>query len=177
MNDHSERPQPQPRLEEYAFTGRDKPWLVHVDVYLKSDADPRNPEFSVASYLPEEVHGDEKYLIFKNNCRPGFEILFQLHDLTNKGYTFPKRDADAVWSKTGDDCPGEDWAQNEVFEAPKVIERDPTILRVRFQNGPGSSGNGIGRFRYTLNVTTTGDEPYLHLDPGGTGSNGPTSAR
>src|ERR1044071_7835115 len=71
------------------------PWLVQVDVYLDS-ADPL--QFHIESCLPQETRNfggkNEKYLVFNNNCRPGFRIVFQLHDLTNPdptapGYRFP----------------------------------------------------------------------------------------
>src|SRR6476661_5163336 len=86
------------------------PWIVYVDVYLKSVSP---LDFEIKSCLPTEKRNvggkDDNYLIFDNSFRPGFLIFFQLHDLTGTGekYRFPKRDDDAVWSHYGDVCPDE----------------------------------------------------------------------
>jgi hypothetical protein len=152
-----------------------EPWLVQVDVYLDS-ADPL--KFHIESCLPQETRNfggkDENYLVFNNNCRPGFKIVFQLHDLTNtdpdtKGYRFPHRADDAVWSKKADECPRE-YCEEKVFEPIRVIEPDGTALVVEFKNQKVND-KPIGDFRYTLNLIKDGAEP-LQLDPGGTGNNG-----
>ena len=174
MDEHSKGPQPQPQAEERGLQNGD-PWLVQVDVYLEDDTT-TPPTFRVESCLPNKVRQfggrDEKYLVFENNLRPGFKILFQLHDLTTHGgYTFPRRPDDAVWSKIGEDCPHAGTSEgNEVFDPVRIIEPDRTTLVVRFENT-----NPIGDFRYTLNVTKTGERPFLELDPGGTGMNGQSS--
>lgn len=169
MDDYSKGKDPQPSMEARGLA-KNEPWQVQVDVYLEDDStDP--PKFRVESCLPHKIRDfkgkDEKYLVFHNNHRPGFRILFQLHDLTAGGaYRFPKVARDAVWSKIGDECPRKgSWEKSEVFNVERVSNE--TLLVVRFENE-----RIIGDFRYTLNVTKTGDQPYLELDPGGTGMNG-----
>jgi hypothetical protein len=150
----------------------DQPWQVQVDVYLEDDSDPADPKFHIECPLPWTDVGGEKYLRFENRCRPGFEILFHLHDLTGKGYTFPKREDEAVWSKIGNDCPDEAWGKNEVFNPQRVVQPDQLTLVVRNDNDKKENGDPVGHFRYTLNVTLGGRKPYLHLDPGGDDQNG-----
>lgn len=152
--------------------GKDKPWIVYVDVYLHSDVP---GDFNIESCLPthKHTHGgkEEDYLVFDNHKRPGFTILFQLHDETGQGYRFPDSNADAVWSRYGNECPAgpNNDPNKDVFEDAEVIESDQTILKVRYRNQPA---HPPAHFRYTLNVTTDGKTPYLALDPGGTGNNG-----
>jgi hypothetical protein len=152
-----------------------EPWLVQVDVYLDS-VDPLS--FHLESCLPQDVRNfggkEEKYLVFNNNCRPGFKILFELHDLTNtdpttKGYRFPHRADDAVWSQPGNECPRE-YCDDKVFEPVRVVEPDGATLVVEFKNEK-RNGQPVGDFRYTFNITQDGAQP-LQLDPGGTGNNG-----
>ena len=91
--------------ENQGLKGPTEPWKVQVDVYLEDDTtDP--PTFRIESCLPsyEEKPGDN-ILVFHNNGRPGFQMIFHLHDRTDKGYRFPRQESDAVWSKIGDDCP------------------------------------------------------------------------
>jgi hypothetical protein len=153
-----------------------EPWLVQVDVYLDS-VDPLG--FRIKSCLPLESRyfagKEEEYLVFNNHCRPGFKIIFELHssdtDPDTQGYRFPHRADDAVWSQKGDECPRE-YHDDKVFEPVRVIEPDGTSLVVEFKNEK-VNGNGIGDFRYTLNLVKDGAQP-LELDPGGTGNNGNT---
>ena len=150
-----------------------KPWAVQIDVYLDDDSGPK-PQFRVMSCLQSyENDCGDTYVVFENKCRPGFEIIFQLHDLTGKGYTFPKDADDAVWSKMGDDCPDEAWskdkryAESRVFTPLRVMQPDQLSLVVKNDNEKKADGNPIGRFKYTLNVGKGGAKPYLPLDPGG----------
>lgn len=183
MNDDTTGPQPQPSqraqgagLSEFqAGMPKGEPWLVQVDVYLDS-VDPL--AFHLESCLPQEERNfggkDEKYLIFNNNWRPGFKILFELHDLTNddpdaKGYRFPHRPDDAIWSQRGEACPRE-YCEDKVFQPVRVIEPDGATLVVEFKNEK-VNGKAIGDFRYTFNLIKDGAQP-LQLDPGGTGNNG-----
>lgn len=173
------KPQSEARVHKRAIAkGPNERWKVQVDVYLKDDTT-NPPEFRVESALPSypEKPGDN-ILVFNNNGRPGFEILFHLHDLTGKGYRFPRNRDDAVWSKIGDECPEmEPDEADRVFRPVRVFEPDGDKLIVENDNEKKRDGNPIGRFRYTLNVTTkeNGTGPYLHLDPGGDDMNGPTS--
>jgi hypothetical protein len=161
----------------------EQPWQVQIDVYLEDDAsDP--PKFSIECPLPSyEVKSDDpkqpakKYIKFENKHRPGFDILFHLHDGTGKGYKFPRRAEDAVWSRTGEDCPDEAWSQCDeykncmVFQPRRVVQPDQMTLVVYNENDK-RQGEPIGRFSYTLNVGIGGEKPYLHLDPGGDDQNG-----
>lgn len=174
MDEHSQAPQPKLAAQDHRL-GAHEPWLVHVDVYLEDDTT-TPPQFRIESCLPGEPRNGERYLVFENHYRPGFRIMFQLHDLTEQGYTFPRSANEAVWSKRGNDCPGEDWAKNDVFAPRWVIEPDLTELVVDFANGRDEKGEPVGDFRYTLNVTKKGGQ-LLHLDPGGTGMNGDTLMR
>jgi hypothetical protein len=159
---------------EHGGLGVHEPWLVQVDVYLSDDTtDP--PEFQIESCLPRVTHTvgnkNEEYLVFDNHWRPGFRILFQLHDMTNmddpaNGYRFPHQAKDAVWSQQGDKCPTEHCTP-EVFVPVRVMEPDGTTLVVDFRNE-----TNIGKFRYTLRVTKDDGQNFLELDPGGTGNNG-----
>lgn len=185
MDDRLGTPQPQPgqgqsehaqgaRLSEReGGMNKGEPWLVQVDVYLDSV----NPlKFHVESCLPQEVRDvggkQEKYLVFNNNCRPGFKIIFQLHlssAAEAQGYRFPHRGDDAIWSQKKDECPVA-YCDDKVFEPLRVIEPDGTSLVVEFKNEK-VNGRAIGNFRYTLNLVKDGADT-LHLDPGGTGNNG-----
>jgi hypothetical protein len=183
MDDHTKGPPPQPaeraqgeRLSELeGGIPKGDPWLIQVDVYLDSV----NPlAFHLESCLPQEVRNfggkNEKYLVFNNNCRPGFRILFELHDLTNEdpnasGYRFPHKADDAVWSQKKDECP-RDYCDDKVFEPVRVVEPNGTTLVVDFKNEK-VDGQPVGDFRYTLNLIKDGAQP-LQLDPGGTGNNG-----
>ena len=149
-------------------------WKVQVDVYLEDDTtDP--PRFRIETCLPcYDAKPGDKIMVFNNNGRPGFEIHFHLHDLTMQGYRFARSRDDAVWSRIGDDCPTTE--AHEVFEVERVVEPDGTMLVVRNENDRRNN-KPLGRFRYTLNVTTTGREPYLPLDPGGDDLNGPRTLR
>jgi hypothetical protein len=158
----------------------EKPWQVQIDVYLKND-DP--VEFSIEcpleSYEVEDAKvGTKKYVVFKNNHRPGFDILFHLHDLTGKGYKFPRRPEDAVWSKIGEDCPDEAWSKHHdyddcrVFDPSRVVMPEQLTLVVHNENDKKPDGKPIGRFSYTLNVGINGERPYIPLDPGGDDQNG-----
>jgi hypothetical protein len=169
MDEHSTGPaQPSPMAASPAQPAQ-KPWSVQIDVYLESDGP--NPKFHVESCLPfDPAVTTEKILVFRTNHRPGFDILFQLHDLTGKGYRFPKRADDGVWSKKGGTCPNT--AAHEVFQPIRVIEPDRTALVVHNENPGDEKGGAIGKFRYTLNVTTTDGAPFLPLDPGGDDQNG-----
>lgn len=156
-----------------------KPWQIQIDVYLDDDSGPK-PQFRVKSCL-QSYKGDcgDTYVVFENNCRPGFEIVFQLHDLTGKGYTFPKDADDAIWSRIGTDCPDEAWTrdkekylENRVFRPIRVMQPDQMSLVVMNDNDRKADGNPIGKFKYTLNVGKDGAKPYLPLDPGGDDQNG-----
>ena len=138
------------------------PWTVEVDVHLKSDSCP--PDFTIESFL-KEGRGDR--LVFNNAGRPGFNIVFRLHDETGKGYRFPSHQQrkDAVWSQLGANCcpTSERW---EVFE-PKRVFDDEMALTVYNPNPSPAQGD----FTYTLRVTADGTN-YLELDPGGLNQNG-----
>jgi len=165
MNNHITGLQPTAELQGLA---QGEPWQVQVDVYL----DRVHPlKFRVESCLPQQMKKGEKYIQFDNNFRPGFRILFQLHDMTDSGYTFPAKAEDGVWSRVGDECPDETWASDpdykkyKVFDPERVINSQTTLV-VRFENK-----TQIGDFRYTINVVNDRGDT-LHLDPGGTGNNG-----
>lgn len=169
MADDARGPEPKHWMELRAIP-KGEPWQVQVDVYLEC-VDPL--QFRVESCLPQKMANGIKYLIFENNLRPGFKILFQLHDLTRTdptqaGYTFPKRADDAIWSTRKDECPRQ-YCDDKVFQPERVVEPDRTTLVVRFEND-----ERINNFRYTLNVVKDGAEPLM-LDPGGTGMNGQSS--
>jgi|tagenome__1003787_1003787.scaffolds.fasta_scaffold20985721_2 hypothetical protein len=144
-------------------TGRGK-WQVPVDVYLVS-ADPLR--FHIESPIQSAPDTD---LIFHNNCHPGFEVVFTLHDQTGdpNGYSFEKHKEDAVWSQLGEGeaaCPkSEIWT---VFK-PLRVSDDRTTLAVINEN----SGEAVGPFQYALNVTNGSRK--LSLDPGGNNMNGST---
>jgi hypothetical protein len=138
------------------------PWTVEIDVYLTSDADPDHPVFEIDSFLKDEAD----LLRFHNKGRPGFKVVFHLHDETGCGYHFsgPPRVREAVWSQVGKACPtAPAW---EVFEPIKIFN-DGMSLVVRNENPSPPQGE----FRYTLRVTTGGGK-YLALDPGGFNQNG-----
>jgi hypothetical protein len=139
-----------------------QPWTVEVDVYLKSDATP--PDFEIESFLKS---GPDGRLVFNNCGRPGFNVVFRLHDETGLGYHFPSppRLNDACWSQRGGDaCPHSEIM--EIFDPVRVFD-DGTALTVRNENPCPAQGE----FTYTLRVTK-GDGSYLELDPGGLNQNG-----
>lgn len=176
MNDDSKGHSRGARLSEMeGGAPKGEPWLVQVDVYLDS-VDPL--AFHLESCLPQEVRNfggkNENYLVFNNHCRPGFKILFELHDLTNtdptaNGYRFPHKADDAIWSQRGDECPRQ-YCKDIVLEPVRVVEPNGTTLVVEFKNEK-LNDQPVGDFRYTLNVMKDGAQP-LQLDPGGTGNNG-----
>lgn len=146
------------------------PWPVDIDVYLYDDTNP--PRFEVVSTLPID-HSDpeDPLLIFDNKGRPGFELRFHLYDQTEKGYRFPIDKDHAVWSIIADKgCPTEE--VDQVLKPVRVTQPNGTTLVVKNDNAE-KDGAPIGKFRYTLNVSTTGRAPYLPLDPGGVDQNGP----
>lgn len=138
------------------------PWTVDVDVFITADGNP--PKFEIQSYLQS---GPDKLLRFENNGRPGFKVLFQLHDQTGSGYTFAPKARDAISSKCGSypgTCPGP--GSDEVFKPVRIV--GGTTLVVNNPNPHPAQGT----FGYTLFVTKTGDKPYQALDPGGENQNG-----
>ena len=140
------------------------PWTVEVDVYLKADTDP--PDFEVESFLKNGPDGD---LVFNNCGRPGFNIVFRLHDETGLGYHFPgpPRLNNAVWSQRGGDaCPDSQvW---EIFDPVRVFDDDMALVVYNQNPSPAQ-----GAFTYALRVTKD-DREYLRLDPGGLNQNGNT---
>lgn len=137
-----------------------QPWTVEVDVYLKDDSNP--PKFEIESFL----NGPDDKLVFRNSGRPGFNIVFRLHDETHHGYRFPGPPdlKEACWSQLGSACPTQGvW---DVFDPVRVFEGG-MALTVRNENPCPSQGE----FTYTLRVTRD-DEHYLALDPGGFNQNG-----
>lgn len=169
-----EDPNAQYEEEDSRRMAPEKPWAVEVDVYLQDDSDP--PVFQVVSTLPiDNSNPQDELLIFENKGRPGFEIRFHLYDQTGKGYRFPTTEDDAVWSIIADSgCPMSE--AHEVFEPIRVTEPNGTMLVVRNDNSQ-QAGGAIGKFRYTLNVSTNGRAPYLPLDPGGVDQNGPRTLK
>lgn len=149
------------------------PWPVDIDVYLYDDTDPDG--FEIVSTLPiDSSDPNDPLLIFENKGRPGFKLLFHLHDQTGKGYRFPDAADDAVWSVIDESaCPTEE--SHAVFK-PLRVRENGTLLVVENGNDK-KNGEPIGHFRYTLNVSTTGRAPYLPLDPGGVDQNGPRTVR
>lgn len=152
----------QPKMQN---TTSKEPWTVEVDVHLKSDDDPNNPLFTIGSVIKKGSGADGK-LVFNNNGRPGFKLLFEFHDDTRKGYTFPAREQDAVWSQLGANaCPrSQVW---DVFEPVKVFA-DGKKLTVRNPNPSPAQGE----FTYSLRVTKDNGKTFLLLDPGGVNENG-----
>ena len=144
-----------------------RPWLVEIDVYLDADTNP--PRFRLQSALPSKNPGSsDPEFVFENRGRPGFELRFNFYDQTGKGYQFPDELDDTIWSALGDRCP--DSRMHEVLEPKRLI--DPTSVLVKNDN-PRKNGAGLGPFKFTINVTTTGKKPYLPLDPTGDDRNGP----
>ena len=141
----------------------DGPWTVEVDVYLRSDSNP--PEFDIHSAL--ECNNDDR-LVFNNRGRPGFTVIFNLHDLTGRGYRFPDNEREAVWSQLGSDCPKT--AVAEVLK-PKRVINDGMSLVVKNKN----VDEVVGEFTYTLRVTN--GREWRDLDPGGLNQNGHTTYR
>ena len=163
----------QPSLEEddQRRLAPGNPWPVDIDVYLYEDTDP--PRFEVVSTLPiDDSDSNDPLLIFDNKGRPGFELRFHLYDQTEKGYRFPIAKDDAVWSIIADTgCPTSE--AHQVLKPVRVTQPNGTMLVVENANEE-KDGAPIGKFRYTLSVSTTGRAPYLALDPGGVDQNGPT---
>lgn len=153
---------------------KERPWQVQVDVYLESDDDPDKPVFRIESSLPSHrLETGEKCLVFENNHRPGFTILFHLHDQTTSGYRFPPDADDAVRSRIGDKCPDDQWTKNEVFRPLRVIDSGETLV-VYNENGK-RDGEPIDRFWYALRVFKDGNSKPLLLDPPGDNTNGQQS--
>lgn len=167
-----EGPNPQSECEEQDSRrmAPEKPWAVELDVYLYEDSDP--PKFEVVSTLPtDKTDPEDPLLIFENKGRPGFELRFHLYDQTGKNYRFPLHEDDAVWSIVAESgCPSSE--AHEVLKPLRVTEPNGTMLVAKNENDQ-KNGQPIGKFRYTLNVSTTGRAPYLSLDPGGVDQNGP----
>ena len=181
-NGHSDEREERENACFVALAKPEQPWQVQIDVYLEDDqSDP--PKFSIECPLPAyEVKSDpplppKQYIRFENKHRPGFDILFHLHDLTGKGYKFPRSAEEAVWSRIGEECPDEAWSKHDgykdcmVFEPIRVVQPDQMTLVV-FNENDKRNGAPIGRFSYTLNIGIDGQKPYLHLDPGGDDQNG-----
>jgi len=142
-------------------------WAVDVYVYLHSETP---GDFTVESYLQSEPNSSN--LVFYNRYHPGFDVTFHLVDETGLGYRFPQppNRQDGIWSQLGTGCPSSEvW---DIFEKHRIT--------VGPQGGTLTAHNpnvepAVGEFRYTLNVSRTGNPPYLPLDPGGTNNNGSTS--
>ena len=136
------------------------------------EADTNPPKFRIVSTLPlDKSDPNDPLLIFDNKGRPGFELRFHLYDQTEKGYRFPIAKDDAVWSiiaETG--CPTSE--AHQVLRPIRVTQPNGTMLVVENDNSE-RDGAPIGKFRYSLNVSTTGRAPYLLLDPGGVDQDGP----
>jgi hypothetical protein len=185
-NGHSDEPESRENACFVELAAKEKPWQIQIDVYLVDDkTDP--PKFTIECQLPSyEVKSDDprqppkKYIVFENKHRPGFDILFHLHDETENGYKFPRRADEAVWSRAGEDCPDEAWSKHKdydscrVFDPIRVVEPDLMTLVVHNENDKKPDGNKIGRFSYTLTVEAVidGQKRVLHLDPGGDDQNG-----
>jgi hypothetical protein len=161
---------PEPEMT-FSPDAKSKPWQIEIDVILHSDQDAKNPDFTIASTLPCKDPGADKPVYeFYNRGRDGFDILFRLHDQTGKGYRFPDDPVDAVWSAEDEaNCPAD--RMHQVFKPRRVIEGG--VVAVVWNENPDRGGKGIGRFAYTLNVTTDGRKPFLRLDPIGDDRNGP----
>lgn len=164
----------EPQYEQEAIERRlpkGQPWEVDIDVYLYDASDPKDG-FKVKSVLPIEIDDSDppiEYIIFENKGRPGFKLLFHLHDETGQNYQFAENKDDAIWSREGDDkCPDE--AEHAVLEPVRV--KDGTLLVVKNENDE-KDGKKIGKFRYTLRVGKGGKPPYIPLDPGGVDQDGP----
>ena len=147
------------RYTDTEEAARFEPWTVEVDVHLLEASNP--PKFCIESFLKDP---DDK-LVFNNNGRPGFKIVFHLHDETGEGFRFPEeRDKDeAVWSQLGSTCP-----KRKVLDVLKPIRifDDGTKLTVHNPNPHPPQGE----FTYTLRVTN--GRKWLDLDPGGVNQNG-----
>jgi hypothetical protein len=142
-------------------------WAVDVFVYLHSQTP---GDFTVESYLQSDPGSSN--LVFYNRHHPGFDVTFHLIDETGLGYRFPQASnkQDAIWSQLGNSCPTTPvW---EVFDKHGMI-LGPQGLSITAHNP--NEGTAVGEFRYTLNVSQSGNPPYLALDPGGTNNNGSTS--
>jgi hypothetical protein len=145
-----------------------KRWQVAVDVYLNS-VDPL--DFHIESPIQSAPDTD---LIFHNNCHPGFEIVFTLHDETAdpNGYSFVKPKDDAIWSQMGEgpgSCPTEAPSKENTVLNPQSLSQNAMTLVVINEN----VAPHVGPFQYTLRVTN-GDRT-IPLDPGGNNMNGVTN--
>jgi hypothetical protein len=155
-----------PAKDRAILQGHDA-WAVDVYVYLHSESP---GDFTVESYLQSDP--GSKNLVFYNRDHPGFDVTFHLVDETGLGYRFPQPSnrEDAIWSQMGTDCPSSPvW---EVFQNHRITV-GPQGLTLTAHNP--NEGSAVGEFRYTLNVSRTGNSPYLPLDPGGNNNNGSTS--
>jgi hypothetical protein len=147
-------------------TGKKRPWLVDVDVYLE---DPVGPKFRMETSLPTRGEGDKKVIVFENRRRPGFDIKFNLIDESAQGYCFPRKESEALWSRRGPGCPPVNYGQQwDEFKVERVVEPDRTILVVHNANMTKTE------FGYTLRVTNDDGRTFVDLDPGGSNQNGPT---
>jgi hypothetical protein len=171
-HDRDEAAKRRPQLQGEHFPT--KPWDVEVDVTLTSAGPPA--VFDVQTCLPRDGDGN---IVFRNNGRPGFSVKFRFYDNTTdgqgSGYAFPQGadQNDAIWSQLGENnCPQDPGAW-DVFDKQSIsIQQNGATLVVRNPNPKLQSGDGQGKFTYTLNVTQTGGKPYLPLDPGGVNMNG-----
>ena len=160
-------PQPETASQAHKEGRPARPWTVEVDVYLEDEGPPA--QFHLDSSLPKGPNGD---LIFQNNHRPGFNIEFHLIDLTGKGYLFPKPAdlKDSIWCERGTaSCPTS--AVDDIL-TPRNVSPDRKTLTAYTEKPDENHGGPIGPFRFTLNVTKTGEPPFLPLDPGGDDQDG-----
>lgn len=172
MNDARRHPKHDRRRGKLA-----SPRSTTITVYLKSVGPPPEcvADFDIVTTLKTSGGGHNPPIIFQNGGYDGFDITFDLVDLTNNGagsgYRFPKNSDDAVWSQIGTTCPLT--PISDVFTNVKV--QGPKKLTVFNENPDVGNNEGQGYFQYTLNVTTDKNgngPPYVHLDPGGINMNG-----
>jgi hypothetical protein len=185
MNEIDIKEMDRPQTEERNVTRKERgqhvngpkhPWQVEIDVYLNSvGPGPDDVDFEVDTCLPTEPDLDDPKhprVDFKNEGRDdGFTISFRLFDNTNGGlgsnYRFPLNASDGVWSQVGHSCPTT--ATYGVFPEDSLDVKDKGLTLVACNPNPPP---GQGHFKYTLNVSTTGNPPYVRLDPGGNNMNG-----
>jgi hypothetical protein len=143
------------------------PWDVDVDVYVY--AEDHDPPFVIESYLQVEENGN---LQFHNRGRHGFNVRFNLHDLSGEGYQWPRpNDVDeALRAQKGEGCPPTDCDPWDQFKAKNIIQ-NRKILVVRNLN------EYEAKFGYVLRVTKDDGVTYRDLDPGGDNWNGNWAAR
>ena len=141
-------------------------WEVEVDVTLHSETP---GDFTVESYLQSTPGSHD--LVFYNRHHPGFLVTFNLIDETGLGYQFPSpaNRKDGVWSQKGDTCPTAAQPCWDIFEKDSIKSKSKGSMLEAFNP---NSGDAVGPFKYTLNVSKNGKPPYLPLDPGGNNMNG-----